>query len=308
MVLCIAMMQATTGLLIGRLLTDQYPFLQMLHWAPTFLIPLLGGLSLLMGQTVLLKKISGFIFLVAVINWCVQDWKPKNVGKHDGDPVTIVHWTVEEVDQSRAHKTLQVAGDFETDFLCLVNINTILRLPWKDALGHLPYQHVQWPFLFASRWPITCEIVLRENHTADHPLNIAQGSIEHPGGTITFIALDCPSDPNLSRMATADRIRQILGESSDHMVFGDFNCPRGASSINHAFPNHTHAFELAGNGPIMTWPARFPVLHLDHLLLNDEWHCVGYRSNRPGVGDHLPQIAELIRKVDSLEPEATGVQ
>ena len=57
-----------------------------------------------------------------------------------------MHWTVEEFDQSRAQSTLQVAG-YETDFLCLVNINTLLRLPRKEVFAHLPHQKVQWPFL-----------------------------------------------------------------------------------------------------------------------------------------------------------------
>ena len=122
-----------------------------------------------------------------------------------------MHWTVEELDEARAQMTLETVSGFETDFLCLVNINTVLRLPWKEQLDELPFQKVQWPFLFASRWPMTCEIVLRENHTDEHPLNIARGSIEHPDGAITFVALDCPSDPRLSRMATSRRIQESLG-------------------------------------------------------------------------------------------------
>ena len=57
---------------------------------------------------------------------------------------------------------------------------------------------------------MTCEIVLRENHTNEHPLNIARGSIEHPDGPITFVALDCPSEPSLSRMGTSRRIQEVL--------------------------------------------------------------------------------------------------
>ena len=104
--------------------------------------------------------------------------------------------------------TLQVASSYETDFLCLVNINTLLRLPRKEVFAHLPHQKVQWPFLFASKWPLTCEVVLWEDHTVEHPLNIARGSIDHPDGIINFVALDCPSDPSLSRMGTSHRIRQ----------------------------------------------------------------------------------------------------
>ena len=129
---------------------------------------------------------------------------------HQQEPINFLHWTVEEFDQSRAQATLQAATGFDTDFLCLVNINTVLKLPWKEELSDLPYQKVQWPFLFASRWPMTCEIVLRENHTYEHPLNIARGSIEHPDGPITFVALDCPSDPSLSGWARHAGFRKVL--------------------------------------------------------------------------------------------------
>ena len=279
----------------GQYITDRFSSVQILHWAPTWLIPLFGVLGILLGNTRPLKKISGVLCLVTVAHWCVHDWKPKRMRNHQQEPINFLHWTVEEFDQSRAQATLQAATGFDTDFLCLVNINTVLKLPWKEELSDLPYQKVQWPFLFASRWPMTCEIVLRENHTYEHPLNIARGSIEHPDGPITFVALDCPSDPSLSRMGTSRRIQESLGPCTADLVFGDFNCPRHAASIQQAFPTHTHAFDHAGNGPIVTWPARFPLLHLDHLLLNDRWTCVKYGTYRPGVGDHLPQHARLIR-------------
>ena len=169
-----------------------------------------------------------------------------------------MHWTVEEFDESRAQKhTSKVATGFETDFLCLVNINTVLKLPWKEQLSELPLSKSAMAIFLCLEWPMTCEIVLRENHTYEHPLNIARGSIEHPDGPITFVALDCPSDPSLSRMGTSRRIQESLGPCNADLVFGDFNCPRHAASIQQAFPNHTHAFDHAGNGPVMTWPADF---------------------------------------------------
>ena len=281
--------------LVGQYITDEFSSLQILHWVPTFLIPLFGVLGVFLGNTKTLKKTSSVLCLITVMHWCVHDWKPKKTADHQQRPITFMHWTVEELDEARAQMTLEAVSGFETDFLCLVNINTVLRLPWKEQLDELPFQKVQWPFLFASRWPMTCEIVLRENHTDEHPLNIARGSIEHPDGAITFVALDCPSDPRLPRMATSRRIQESLGPCVADVVFGDFNCPRNAASMQQAFPNHTHAFDQAGNCPVMTWPARFPMLHLDHLLSNDQWTCVEYSTYRPEVGDHLPQRAQLIR-------------
>ena len=288
-------------LLVGQYVTDQFSSFQMLHWAPTALIPIFGLLSVLLGVTKPLRRTGGLFCLISVMHWCIHDWKPQTARDHSPQSITFVHWTVEEIDEDRAQATLQAASDFETDFLCMVNINTVLRLPWKEQLNHLPYQKVQWPFLFASRWPLSCEIVLRENHTVTHPLNIARGAIEHPEGTITFVALDCPSDPSLSRMGTSHRIREALGDAEEDWIFGDFNCPRNAASIQQAFPHHTHAFDRSGNGPVVTWPARFPMLHLDHLLLNKGWTCLEYGTHRPGVGDHLPQRAQLVRTTRELD-------
>ena len=304
---CIAAILGGGLLLVGQYITDQFSSVQMLHWAPPALIPFFGLLSIVLGDTKSLRTISGIFCLITVMHWCIHDWKPKKTKDRPTQSITFMHWTVEEIDESRAQTTLQVARNFETDFLCMVNINTVLRLPWKEQLSHLPYQKVQWPFLFASRWPMTCEIVLRENHTVKHPLNIARGSIDHPDGIITFVALDCPSDPNLSRMGTSHRIREALGASAEDWVFGDFNCPRNAASIQQAFPHHTHAFDRAGNGPVATWPARFPMLHLDHLLLNNKWTCLQYGTRRPGVGDHLPQRAQLIRATHEFELKSSEI-
>ncbi|HCD29537.1 MAG TPA: hypothetical protein DEQ73_02940 [Phycisphaerales bacterium] len=282
-------------LLIGQYITDRFSTIQLVHWVPTILIPLLGVLCVTLGNTRQLRATSITFCVIAVGHWVIHDWKPKSPIDFQQQPFVFTHWTVEEIDEDRARSTIEVASQFETDFLCLVNINTVLRLPWKEQLKHLPYQEARWPFLFASKWPLKCELVLSENHTVAHPLNIARGSIEHPDGIIEFVALDCPSDPSLSRMGTSHRIRQALGPCTADLVFGDFNCPRHAASIQQAFPDHTHAFDHAGNGPIVTWPTRFPILHLDHLLLSDRWTCVKYGTYRPEVGDHLPQHARLIR-------------
>ena len=85
------------------------------------------------------------------LHWCVHDWKPKRMRDHQQEPINFLHWTVEEFDQSRAQATLQAATGFDTDFLCLVNINTVLKLPWKEGTqrpsikrcnGHSSLPHV----------------------------------------------------------------------------------------------------------------------------------------------------------------------
>ena len=282
-------------LLLGQYVTDRFSTLQMLHWVPTILVPISGVACFTLGFARPLRATSITFCVITVGHWIIHDWKPRGTQEYSQQPFVFTHWTVEEINEDRARTTLEVASGFETDFLCLVNINTVLRLPWEKQLSHLPYQETKWPFLFASKWPLECELVLREDHKVAHPLNIARGSIAHPDGIINFVALDCPSDPSLSRMGTSHRIRQALGPCTADFVFGDFNCPRNAASMQQAFPDHTHAFDQAGNGPIVTWPARFPMLHLDHLLLNDRWTCVEYGAYRPEVGDHLPQHARLIK-------------
>ena len=129
-------------LVTGQYVTDRFSSVQVLHWAPTWLIPLFGVLSVLLGNTNTLKKISCVLCFVAVTHWCVHDWKPKGIRGQQQEPINFLHWTVEEFDQSRAQETLKAAKGFETDFLCLVNINTLLKLPWKEQLNDLPYQKV----------------------------------------------------------------------------------------------------------------------------------------------------------------------
>ena len=46
-------------LLIGQVLTDQFSFIQGLHWPPPILIPLFGALCIVIGDTKQIRKCSG---------------------------------------------------------------------------------------------------------------------------------------------------------------------------------------------------------------------------------------------------------
>jgi endonuclease/exonuclease/phosphatase family metal-dependent hydrolase len=79
--------------------------------------------------------------------------------------------------------------------------------------------------------------------------------------------------------------------SGDTVVAGDLNC--GASSS----PYRRLCVALRAAASVRTWPARFPLLQLDHLLYRGALRLVssGVWSRSPArrASDHLPVVAEL---------------
>lgn len=112
--------------------------------------------------------------------------------------------------------------------------------------------------------------------------------------------LDLPSDVRLPRRLVAqralDRIDEMggLDEWPPAIVAGDFNITRGSYTLSMLAPGMTHAYNHAGAGDASTWPAgRFPIVHIDHILLAPWLRSTAYRVEDRGLGSHLLQDARI---------------
>ncbi|HAR68110.1 MAG TPA: hypothetical protein DCR55_18195 [Lentisphaeria bacterium] len=56
------------------------------------------------------------------------------------------------------------------------------------------------------------------------------------------------------------------------LVLGDFNTPRSAHSGQMVAKGYQHAYSLIGDGLNFTWPARLPLIALDHCLIGPRLH------------------------------------
>lgn len=131
--------------------------------------------------------------------------------------------------------------------------------------------------------------------------------------------IDLPSDLSLWRLASARRAAQTLRSfsgpvyvpgpgtsqwipappsdqrpfASPDMIVGDFNTPRGSASIREITGSLESAFDLAGVGYAATYPASFPLWHLDQCFLAKSLRATGYRIVPAPFGTHRMQVIDL---------------
>jgi len=92
----------------------------------------------------------------------------------------------------------------------------------------------------------------------------------------------------------AVRVRRLLDESSapaPDVVVGDFNMTRDGTALNRIFPDLHHAFNEGGHGYGATFHRRFPLFHIDHVLLTGDLQCSRYDIIDGQVGRHRAQVA-----------------
>ena len=115
-------------------------------------------------------------------------------------------------------------------------------------------------------------------------------------GRLRLYLVDLPSKPSRSRWAIAKKVRHLLDESDvppPDLVLGDFNITRSSAAMQYMFPALRHAYENAGSGYGATFHRRFPLYHIDHVLLSDDWHATSYRLVDPGIGRHMLQSTHI---------------
>jgi len=109
------------------------------------------------------------------------------------------------------------------------------------------------------------------------------------GRPLRIAMVDLPSRPSLPRSAVAQALLRAceagsLGEVD--VVAGDFNATDGSVILTRCFPDFRDAMREAGHGWLATWPRRFPLWRIDHVLLAPGISAMGGRVIDPGVGGH----------------------
>ncbi len=138
--------------------------------------------------------------------------------------------------------------------------------------------------------------------------------------------IDLPSDLSLWRMRVARQAARAIrdfagpivrldadgrpsaepwdstGFPTPDFVLGDMNTPRGSASLREIVGSMPHAFDAAGRGPAWTWPARFPLTHLDHIFVSARFRPVDYQILDLGGGTHRAQLADVALESPSPSP------
>jgi endonuclease/exonuclease/phosphatase (EEP) superfamily protein YafD len=75
------------------------------------------------------------------------------------------------------------------------------------------------------------------------------------------------------------------------VIAGDFNAP--INSRNLRFKDFESAHRVAGSGFQLTFPAKFPVWGIDHVLGNDRVKFTSYKILKTSYSDHCAQLFEF---------------
>ncbi|MFP4228366.1 MAG: endonuclease/exonuclease/phosphatase family protein [Salinivenus sp.] len=110
----------------------------------------------------------------------------------------------------------------------------------------------------------------------------------------------------LYRAEQARRVRRAIERTEDPvLVTGDFNSTRHQWAYRHIAQGLQDAITQRGRGWTATFPARCPLVRIDHVLASPEWRVssAGVRSldGHEAVSDHRPVVAELHWNTSSSE-------
>jgi endonuclease/exonuclease/phosphatase (EEP) superfamily protein YafD len=284
---------------VGLIATDRWEWSQWLAWIPTQVTIAFIFIALVCSTIAKFKRLM-YIFtamLLATSAWFVFVENAFFIERNKIDGLRVVSWTMshpkEKVSKESADKLIAYAGDI-----------TILTHGWhvrgepsiKEWIGPNNRRVVSGPFTLLTKLPVLEARTL----VASDGIYISMftvDAIDLIGKEITVWAIDLPSTITMPRMETARRALRLLNSTEvqePDIVLGDFNMTRNAYSIKTMFPHLTDASNSAGVGLLASFPASYPLYHIDHILHGESVACTSYQLVNPRIGRHCVQIAEFI--------------
>lgn len=296
--------------LIGRVLTDRFALSQWLWWIPTPAAIVAAALGFILAfrsartrkrriRRIRVWTVCG-ILLLAYFGIFEHRLLHATPAAPTG-ALTIAHWNMTLDDNSDVPALMRSIAALNADVLLLTSppgaVNRMLHEQAEASDGHL---HVlnSWPMLLVSRLPIVRSRVL----IGVDRMFITQVELDANatlGRAIIVDLVDLPSGPRLSRMKIASDARRLLDAADaakPDIAFGDFNITRDSASLDVLFPNTRDAFDKAGHGYGASFHRRFPLYHIDHILIREG---SGLRAARydildEGLSRHCAQKAWIV--------------
>jgi hypothetical protein len=215
-----------------------------------------------------------------------------------GDAVRVLQWN-----------TSWPSGDDERSLQALARTPADIVLISNRGAITSPDQVRRWavtgsrvvgagPFALVTRFPIVEARQVAAGGGPGARWWVARFEVEPPGWggrTLRIGMVDLPSRPALSRDLVADALMQACesGSLGDvDMIAGDFNATDGSVILTRCFPGFRDAMREAGQGWLATWPRRFPLWRIDHILISGALQAVRGRVLDPGIGSH--RMSEMI--------------
>lgn len=286
---------------VGIVATDRWSWSQWPAWIPTQVV--LAILLLALG-IVSIAKIKKFIFVftalfIGVSIWFVFVENAFFAEQNKTKGLRVVCWTMshpkEKVSKESADKLISYDGDI-----------TILTHGWhvrgepsiKEWLGVNNKRVINGPFTLLTKLPVLEARTL----IASEGIYISQFTIDATnsiGRELIVWAIDLPSAFDVPRIETAKRTLRLLHSidvQKPDIVLGDFNMTRDSCAMKTMFPNLDNASNEGGFGLLASYPASYPLYHIDHVLLGKRVACTSYQLVNPHIGRHCVQISTIVSR------------
>lgn len=292
--------------LIGRLLTDRYYWSQWLWWIPTpavLPVVLIGILaSLQPRKTAQVKRRSarrwGACGAIIAMYFGVFEHRLLHRAPqlpNDLNAVKIMHWTAQPAVSAHLQPSADFIAHIDADVTILTDPGGLLQFEGAQEWLRDRHVFVTWPLAIVSRFPIlSVRPVIAVDHMRVSLVEIDTAEVF--GRSLSLHLIDMPSEPKGARMAAARRVRRMLDDLKAppaDLALGDFNIPRGSASLAAMFPHIRHAYDEAGHGYGATYYRRWPLYHIDHILLAESVSARRYDIIDPGIGRHRAQVVWL---------------
>ena len=284
---------------IGWILGDRWIWTQWLSWMPSLvLIP--AGILLMAFWPLAFRK-SGWqgglaLILAGPMIFLIQNWRPGQLADDVRDGITITHWTMGSVlsdEDSYATALLQTNSE-----LNIIEGGRKIRWtnPVKEWLGPQNTAPSTGIFSVITRLPMS---KLRHLVWADG-IHVAKLDVFGPGFVdqpLQILLVDLPSDPARSRWDIANQCRDLLDQTDCgefDLVIGDFNMPSNSQALGALFPGYQPSWKQSGQGWGPTYPRKWPMARLDHVLEGPEVDVTMLRTMDPGLSRHCLQTMTVI--------------
>jgi endonuclease/exonuclease/phosphatase family metal-dependent hydrolase len=295
--------------LIGRVLTDRFAWSQWLWWMPTPAIIVLSVLGLLLANRP--TRVSGrrkrriviWTLFAAAVTMHFALFEHRMLRGTPPAPsadksLAIAHWNMTLDDYTPVDLLLQRVAELDADVTVLTApSNNVVRRLTQQATASNGREQVYngWPLFVFSRVPIE-RVRLLVASDQRFVTSLQLDTTARLGRAIVLEVADMPSPPRIPRMQMAREVRSLIDQTTappPDLVVGDLNIPRGSASIEVMFPGMRSAFDLAGHGYGATFPRRFPLYHIDHVLISEttDLSIARYDTYDEGLSRHRAQKA-----------------
>lgn len=284
-----------TGMwLVGFICADRWYWSQWLLWMTGLSLIPAGGF-LLWGHWVLQRRLRGYPMLLMLLG--VGVWVSGLLGfqlrRSDGQvaSIRILQWAAGPV-IGTPEPYASFIVDTDADISIVHGGHRAATTEAYRSWAADRQVAIRGAFLIASRIPI------HQLQTLIWANDITLVLLElHPpeAAPIRMILTDLPSDPLRSRAAIATRVQEALAAHGDtvNIMLGDFNMTQDSWQLRHLAADLQPMWSHCGAGWGGTFPRRWPVVQLDHVLSSPE-RVISMHTITPPVGRHRAMVTQYV--------------